>query len=112
MLAIDQTKCEIGPLRYMAPESMAKRVYSVESDCWAFGVVCWEICSNAATPYGSMPLTQVAIGVAKEGLRLEQPAECPDALYALMHQCWQHNPEDRVRFETIDQDILRIAESL
>ena len=35
----NQTKCEVGPLRYMAPEAMAKRLYSVQTDIWAFGVV-------------------------------------------------------------------------
>ncbi len=105
----NQTKCDVGPLRYMAPESMAKKTYSVETDCWAFGVVMWEIESNAATPYGDMALTMVAIGVAKEGLRLQQPKDCPDELYGLMHQCWQHNPQDRPSFAEIDETLLSIS---
>jgi tRNA A-37 threonylcarbamoyl transferase component Bud32 len=108
----NQTKCDVGPLRYMAPESMARKTYSIETDCWAFGVVMWEIESNAATPYGDMALTMVAIGVAKEGLRLSQPTGCPDELYALMHRCWQHKPEDRPAFADIDEQLLAIDGSL
>jgi tRNA A-37 threonylcarbamoyl transferase component Bud32 len=108
----NQTKCDVGPLRYMAPESMARKTYSIETDCWAFGVVMWEIESNAATPYGDMALTMVAIGVAKEGLRLAQPTGCPDDLYALMHRCWQHKPEDRPAFAEIDEQLLEIDASL
>jgi tRNA A-37 threonylcarbamoyl transferase component Bud32 len=108
----NQTKCDVGPLRYMAPESMARKTYSIETDCWAFGVVMWEIESNAATPYGDMALTMVAIGVAKEGLRLSQPTGCPDELYALMHRCWQHKPEDRPAFAEIDEQLLEIDASL
>jgi serine/threonine protein kinase len=104
----NQTKCDVGPLRYMAPESMAKKTYSVETDCWAFGVVMWEIESNAATPYGDMALTMVAIGVAKEGLRLPQPKDCPDELYDLMMQCWSHNAADRPSFAEIDERLLAL----
>eukprot|EP00019_Armaparvus_languidus_P012329 CAMPEP_0168584642 /NCGR_PEP_ID=MMETSP0420-20121227/3251_1 /TAXON_ID=498008 /ORGANISM="Pessonella sp." /LENGTH=316 /DNA_ID=CAMNT_0008619463 /DNA_START=1226 /DNA_END=2176 /DNA_ORIENTATION=- len=105
----NQTKCEVGPLRYMAPEAMAKRLYSVQTDIWAFGVVMWEIESNAATPYGDKALTMVAIGVAKEGLRLDQPEGCPDAVYQLMHHCWQHRPEDRINFDGIVQGLIDAA---
>mmetsp|Transcript_4777 Transcript_4777/g.7690 ORF Transcript_4777/g.7690 Transcript_4777/m.7690 type:complete len:94 (-) Transcript_4777:78-359(-) len=88
---------------------MAKRLYSVQTDIWAFGVVMWEIESNAATPYGDKALTMVAIGVAKEGLRLDQPEGCPDAVYQLMHHCWQHRPEDRINFDGIVQGLIDAA---
>ena len=29
----------------------------------------------------------------KRGFRLKKPDECNDALYAIMHDCWQENPE-------------------
>jgi serine/threonine protein kinase len=34
-----QTVTNIGPIRWMAPESLANRVYSKKSDVWTFGIV-------------------------------------------------------------------------
>jgi len=37
----------------MAIESLRDRVFSTQSDAWAFGIVLWEIFSLAVTPYPS-----------------------------------------------------------
>ncbi len=31
------------PIKWMALESMEEKIFSPQSDCWGFGVVCWEI---------------------------------------------------------------------
>ena len=36
----------MGPIRWMAPESLAKQVYSKKSDVWMFGIVIYEVVSR------------------------------------------------------------------
>jgi predicted Ser/Thr protein kinase len=38
-----KTKHDMGPIRWMAPESLANRTYSKKSDVWSFGIVVYEI---------------------------------------------------------------------
>jgi len=42
-----------GPLKWMSLESLKSKVYSTKSDCWAFGVTCWEVL-NKSDPYPDM----------------------------------------------------------
>ena len=39
------------PVRWMAPESILHRKYSVASDVWSFGVFCWEVFADGEKPY-------------------------------------------------------------
>ena len=39
----------------MAPESLERRIWSSQSDVWAFGVVMWEMWSAARIPYLQYP---------------------------------------------------------
>lgn len=39
------------PLRWMAPESVRKMVFTQQTDVWSYGVVLWEIMSFGEQPY-------------------------------------------------------------
>jgi len=39
------------PVRWMAPESIERRIFSTESDVFSFGIVLWEIYTFGKTPY-------------------------------------------------------------
>lgn len=43
----------------VAPECITSHKYSEKSDVWSFGVLMWEIWTNAAEPYGGWTNEQV-----------------------------------------------------
>ena len=90
-----------GPIRWMAVESLQRRMYSSKSDVWAFGVLLWEIMTRCFLPYNAIgDDTEVARAVMA-GERLPKPDNCPDAVYAIMQSCWHERPKDRPKMADI-----------
>lgn len=96
-----QTKSDVGPIKWMSPEAIQRKVYSVKSDAWAYGVVCWEVFTNGETPYGDLDTINVAMKVVNEGLRLSIPKNVPPFIRSLMKECWETNPSQRPTFSDI-----------
>ncbi len=74
------------PVRWMAPESLRKKVYTHKSDVWSYGVTVWEVLTFGARPYGSKGVRELVKGV-EAGERLEQPATCTIEIYAVLLEC-------------------------
>jgi hypothetical protein len=91
------------PLRWMAPELLdasdqqTLNKYSSATDCWAFGVMLYEMWTGAEIPYRNLPNERVWIEL-KNGYRLPRPATCPAKVYDVMSQCWAAEPSDRPGF--------------
>ena len=54
----NKTQSNIGPVRWMAPESIKENKYSTKSDVWAFGVTIVEILTQQ-NPYPHLQLIEV-----------------------------------------------------
>ncbi|EKX33763.1 hypothetical protein GUITHDRAFT_48392, partial [Guillardia theta CCMP2712] len=89
------------PIRWMAPESIQRRLYSEQSDVWAFGVTMWEIWSYAMMPYGSVTDDCTVGSKIVDGERLANPDNCPAGIYAIMQKCWQDTRKDRPTFKEL-----------
>ncbi|PRP89419.1 putative leucine-rich repeat receptor-like protein kinase [Planoprotostelium fungivorum] len=96
----NNTNSEIGPLKWMAPEALTQREYSVKSDVFSFGVVCWEIIT-VRDPWEDVGPVEAAIAVSTRGERLPIPSDCDPSIYKLIQVCWRAAPEDRPTFEEI-----------
>jgi hypothetical protein len=107
-----RTTSAVGPIRWMAYESLVDQTYSCQSDVWMFGVTLWEFVSAAKVPFAGLTTAEVAIGIVKNDLRLHRPECCPSTLYSLMQRCWQIEPSERPSFNQIAVELLCIVEQL
>jgi len=100
----NQTKSDVGPLKWMAPEAIKQRVYGKKTDVFSFGVTVWEIVVRDDPYRGMDPLT-VATQVCYKGLRLEIPQDSPPLLAELMYAVFQEDPTVRPDFRQISKVI-------
>ncbi|KAM4640953.1 tyrosine-protein kinase receptor UFO isoform 2-T2 [Discoglossus pictus] len=99
------------PVKWIAIESLADRVYTTKSDVWSFGVTMWEIATRGQTPYPGVENSEI-YDYLRQGNRLKQPPDCLDGLYELMSSCWQLNSKDRPSFETLYGELEKTLKNL
>ncbi|XP_041645793.1 tyrosine-protein kinase Mer [Cheilinus undulatus] len=99
------------PVKWIAVESLADRVFTVKSDVWAFGVTMWEIATRGMTPYPGIQNHEI-YDYLLEGHRLKQPADCLDELYEIMYSCWRADPLDRPVFTQLREMLEKLTEKL
>ncbi|XP_061729622.1 fibroblast growth factor receptor homolog 1-like [Cydia pomonella] len=88
------------PMKWMAPESIAKNYYDKRSDVWSFGVITWEIMTFGEIPYAKISVYKLYNHLESNN-RLEKPDDCSNEMYDMMKSCWAFKPEDRPTFEEI-----------
>uniref|UniRef100_A0A8C9T4A1 receptor protein-tyrosine kinase n=1 Tax=Scleropages formosus TaxID=113540 RepID=A0A8C9T4A1_SCLFO len=99
------------PVKWIAIESLADRVYTSKSDVWSFGVTMWEIATRGQTPYPGVENSEI-YDYLRQGNRLKQPPDCLDSIYALMFSCWLLSPKDRPGFEFLRCELEKTLEEL
>jgi len=116
-----------GSPRYMAPEVMAQKGYSLSVDVYSFGVILYEMCAlkrpfeetynkykkankNTKKERGNSLISDFYKAV-KGGLKptdnLENEVCCPK-LRCLIEACWSHDPSKRPTFDTILTILVEI----
>ncbi|NWI09117.1 MERTK kinase, partial [Crypturellus soui] len=85
------------PVKWIAIESLADRVYTTKSDVWAFGITMWEIATRGMTPYPGVQNHEI-YEYLFHGHRLKKPEGCLDELYDVMSACWRADPAERPTF--------------
>lgn len=98
------------PVKWMAPETLVEKKFTHESDIFSLAVLMWEIVTLGATPYEQLKSEDVIEKVTAGG-RLDKPAHCKDELFALMNQCWSHDPALRPTFEAVALELDRLLQS-
>lgn len=96
------------PIRWMSPESIVYRKFTVQSDIWSFGVVLWEIFTYGKQPFYELS-NQEVIKEVVEGKILAQPKNCPDVIYDLMQACWIESPVKRITASEIHTRLREIV---
>lgn len=99
------------PIRWIAPETLRTYMYSQKTDCFAFGILCWEIFSNGKEPYPGLTVAEVNRKV-KEGYRMEMPPECPVEISNLIiKHCWTESTNTRWSMKQIVKSLELITHS-
>lgn len=91
---VGKTASNIGPIRWMAPESLSDQSYSTKSDVWTFGIVLYEITARQE-PHITESLLTVGTKIRDEGFTPLVPEDCPTLLQEIMQMCWRKNPTER-----------------
>lgn len=99
------------PVKWLAIEALFDRVYTTQSDVWAFGVLLWEIFTLGGSPYPGIPVERL-FDLLKSGYRMEKPQVCPKETYEIMVKCWYENPAHRPSFADLVLELDLLLEEL
>ncbi len=99
----------LWPIKWLAPESIEKRVFTHKSDVWSYGIVCWEIFTFGAKPYENVPLKDVFFHVKVSGSRLPQPLCSSIDVYMQLLKCWMEDPMSRPSFAKLKADFTLMS---
>jgi len=91
---IKRTNTDVGPLKWLAPESLKNREYSEKSDIWSFGILVFE-CIARKEPYRSINKLDIQDQVANGLLKPEIPDKTETVFKDLMTACWNFSPTER-----------------
>ncbi|KAI8506624.1 Leucine-rich repeat-containing protein 15 [Branchiostoma belcheri] len=96
-----QDRLQRVPWKWMAPERLEDgKAYTSQSDVWSFGIVLYEICTLGGDPYPGVSVSELKDRL-QAGFRMDQPEDCPRAMYDLMQQCWRWQPIQRPLFSQL-----------
>ncbi|KAM4709506.1 vascular endothelial growth factor receptor 2 [Discoglossus pictus] len=99
------------PLKWMAPETIFDRVYTSQSDVWAFGVLLWEIFSLGASPYPGVQIDEDFCRRLKEGTRMRAPDYATVEIYQTMLDCWHGDPQQRPTFSELVEHLGNVLQA-
>ncbi|XP_070542817.1 NT-3 growth factor receptor-like isoform X2 [Ptychodera flava] len=98
------------PVRWMPPESVLYRKFTIESDVWSFGVVLWEIFEYGKQPWYELSNHEV-IEYIKNGTLLDCPPACPKEVYKLILGCWHRHHNKRLPIKEIYDRLKKLNET-
>uniref|UniRef100_A0A0K0E1C2 Tyrosine-protein kinase n=1 Tax=Strongyloides stercoralis TaxID=6248 RepID=A0A0K0E1C2_STRER len=91
-----------APIKYLAPETIQKKMYYTKSDVFAYGIMFWEIFNDGAEPYPNLNNLDVVIKVVKHNYRMKLPDEVPEKIRNfVVDRCWHANPDERPSFTEV-----------
>ncbi|XP_015771107.1 PREDICTED: hemicentin-2-like isoform X8 [Acropora digitifera] len=97
------------PVKWTAYEALTRGRYTTKSDVWSFGVVLYEIFTIGGQPYPRTNARKL-VELLASGYRMPKPNpnHVAEALYQIMRNCWQEQPDDRPSFEQLRHELKRM----
>eukprot|EP00029_Vermamoeba_vermiformis_P001200 TRINITY_DN1136_c0_g1_i1.p1 TRINITY_DN1136_c0_g1~~TRINITY_DN1136_c0_g1_i1.p1 ORF type:complete len:969 (-),score=158.75 TRINITY_DN1136_c0_g1_i1:37-2943(-) len=110
-----QTKTTVGPVRWMAPESLSDLSYSPQSDVWSFGCVIYEIIAQQE-PHANTDVLTIGIKIRDTGYTPQLPKRVDPFIKKLLKNIWQKDPTKRPTMEqlatTIDEHLAKVEKDM
>uniref|UniRef100_A0A0K0E330 Tyrosine-protein kinase n=1 Tax=Strongyloides stercoralis TaxID=6248 RepID=A0A0K0E330_STRER len=90
------------PIKFLAPETLRYKKYYTKTDVFTYGILVWEIFSNAKEPYPGLTALETIKKVVLENYRMPFPQETPNFIKECIYKkAWLHNPDDRSNMDEI-----------
>lgn len=99
---------DLMPVKWISLEAIRDRIFSVQSDVWAFGVTLWEIFSLGSTPYPGIEVNPDFMKLLEDGYRMERPRYANEEIYNILLSCWRAEPQDRPSFREVGEVLAEM----
>ncbi|NXT92944.1 FLT3 kinase, partial [Anhinga rufa] len=86
------------PVKWMAPESLFERTYTMKSDVWSYGILLWEIFSLGVNPYPGIQVDTNFYKLIQSGFKMDPPYYATKDVYCVMQSCWALDSRKRPSF--------------
>ncbi|NXP81756.1 FLT3 kinase, partial [Ramphastos sulfuratus] len=86
------------PVKWMAPESLFDRTYTMKSDVWSYGILLWEIFSLGVNPYPGIQVDTNFYKLIQSGFKMDRPYYATKDVYCVMQSCWALDSRKRPSF--------------
>ena len=93
--------------RWLAPEVLNSRKFSIKSDVWSFGVVLAELFLYGSKPYPNMKGDEVKKFVLGKK-KMSQPIGCPKEVYYIMKECFHYREDQRFPFTAVKKALKEL----
>ncbi|XP_057369653.2 vascular endothelial growth factor receptor 1-like [Daphnia carinata] len=107
----EKTGQGLMPVKWMAIESLTDRIFSSQSDVWAYGVLLWELFSLGKVPYPGMDAGHLLVQAIQKGYRMEKPDYVPNFFGEILTDCWKSEPNERPTFSQLEETICNHMET-
>lgn len=102
---IQDDTLEKVPVKWLAPETLLEKIYSLKTDVWSYGVLVWEIYAEGAEPYPGLKRVEARAKIVVQNYRMDMPAGCPKGVCDVVAAAWEKDPNKR-------PEMLKIAKTL
>ncbi|NXB24655.1 FLT3 kinase, partial [Rhagologus leucostigma] len=100
------------PVKWMAPESIFERTYTMKSDVWSYGILLWEIFSLGVNPYPGIQVDTNFYKLIQSGFKMDQPYYATKDVYCMMQSCWALDSRRRPSFSYLVSSLAcQLAEA-
>ncbi|NXE20920.1 FLT3 kinase, partial [Ardeotis kori] len=100
------------PVKWMAPESLFERTYTMKSDVWSYGILLWEIFSLGVNPYPGIQVDTNFYKLIQSGFKMDRPYYATKNVYCVMQSCWALDSRKRPSFSRLVSSLAcQLAEA-